>query len=95
MDYRTVVESVPPAKRVMLSDKLVDLILTSKNDDKMPSHLASTILRNWQQDVLESESGLTTLLEASLLLEPEKTVTVFTEMEMTSIADQIKEGSKA
>jgi len=95
MDYRTLVESVPPAKREMLSDKLVDLILTSKNDDKMPSQLVGMILRHWQQDVLESETGLTALLEASLLLEPEKTVGAFAEMEMANIADQIREGLKS
>jgi len=90
MDYRRFVELVPPAKRETLSDKFVDFILTSKNDERMPSQLANTILHHWQQDVLESESGLTALLEAALLLEPEKTLSAFTELEMAHIAEQIK-----
>ncbi len=90
MDYRKLVELVPVTKRETLSDKLVDFILTSKNDEKMPNQLANTILRCWQQDVLESESGLTALLEAALLLEPEKTLGAFTELEMANIAGQIK-----
>jgi len=90
VDYRKLVEFIPVAKREMLSDKLVDFILTSKNDEKMPSQLANTILHHWQQDVLESESGLTALLEAALLLEPEKTLGAFTELEMAHIAEQIK-----
>lgn len=90
MDYRKLVELIPLAKRRTLSDKLVDFILTSKNDEKMPSQLANTMLHYWQQDVLEGESGLTALLEAALLLEPEKTVNAFTELEMANIAAQIK-----
>jgi len=90
MDYRKLVELIPIANREMLSNKLVDFILTSKNDEKMPSQLANTILHYWQQDVLKSESGLTALLEAALLLEPDKTVSAFGELQMTNIAEQIK-----
>jgi hypothetical protein len=90
MDYRKLVELIPVVKRKVLSDKLVDFILTSKNDEKMPSQLANTVLYFWQQDVLESESGLTALLEAALLLEPEKTLGAFTELEMANITEQIK-----
>ena len=91
MDYRKLVELIPPAKWEPLSDKLVDFVLTTKNDEKMPSRLANTLLHHWQQDVLENEPGLTALLEAALLLEPEKTITAFTELQMTNITDQIKE----
>ena len=90
MDYAKLVEMIAVAKRETLSERLVDAILTSKNDERMPSNLANTILHYWQQDVLESESGLTALLEAALLLEPEKTMSAFTELEMANIAEQIK-----
>jgi len=90
MDYRKLVELIPITNRETLSHKLVDFILTSKNDEKMPSQLANTILHHWQQNVLESESGLAALLEAALLLEPDKTISAFGELQMTSIAEQIK-----
>jgi len=90
MDYRKLVELISVVKREALSNKLVDFILTSKNDEKMPSQLAHTILHYWQQDTLEGESGLTALLEAALLLEPEKTINVFSELEMANIAEQVK-----
>jgi len=91
MDYRKLVETIPVGKREPLSNKLVDLILSSKNDDKMPSQLANTILHHWQNDILISESGLTALLEAAALLEPDKTVEVFTQLELADFAPQIKE----
>lgn len=90
MDYEKLVQMIPVGKWEMLSDKLVDFILSSKNDEKMSSQLANTILHYWQQDVLKSESGLTALLEAALLLEPDKTVNVFNELQMANIAEEIK-----
>ncbi len=95
MDYHKLIELIPVAKWEELSDKLVNFILTSKNDEKMPSQLANTILHYWQQDVLKGESGLTALLEAAVLLEPEKTITVFSELQMANVAEQIKEALKS
>jgi hypothetical protein len=93
MDYRKVVEAIPVAKREPLSNKLIDLILSSKNDEKMPSQLANTILLHWQNDILISEFGLTALLEAAVLLEPDKTIEVFTQLELADFAEQIKEAT--
>jgi hypothetical protein len=91
MDYRKLVETIPVAKREPLSNKLIDLILSSKNDEKMPSQLANAILHHWQNDILISESGLTALLEAAALLEQDKTIEVFHQLELTDFAQQIKE----
>jgi len=90
MDYRKLVEAVPVIKREPLMNKLVDLILTSKNDEKMPSPLANAILHHWQNDILISESGLTPLLQAAVVLEPDKTVEVFNGLEMGDLAELIK-----
>jgi len=90
VDYRKLVELIPIGKWGALSDKLVDFILTSKNDEKMSSQLANTILHHWQQSVLKSETGLAALLEAALLLEPEKTINAFGELQMENVAEQIK-----
>lgn len=90
MDYAKLVEMIAVGKWQMLSDKLVDFILTSKNDEKMPSQLANKILHYWQQDILKSEHGLAALLEAAMLLEPDKTINVFSELQMANIAEQIK-----
>jgi hypothetical protein len=91
MDYRKLVETIPVVKREPLSNKLIDLVLSSKNDEKMPSPLANTILHHWQNDILISESGLTALLEVAALLEPDKTIEAFTQLELADFAEQIKE----
>ena len=90
LDYRKLVTTISAEKREILSKKLVDLILTSKNDDRMPNQLANAMLYHWQHDALKSESGMAVLLEAVLLLEPEKTFNALEELQMTDIARQVK-----
>jgi len=90
MDYAKLIEAVAVEKWGTLSAKLVDLILTSKNDERMPSQLASTILNHWQKGVLTTQAGLTALLEAAVLLEPEKTLAALTELQLSNIVEQLK-----
>lgn len=89
MDYFKLVELIPREKRRDTAEKLVDVILLSKNDDKMPSELANTILHQWQQNLLTSEFGLSALLEVAVLLEQEKTLTVLRELQLDEIAERI------
>jgi len=95
MDFSKLVNMIPESKRQPLSDKLVDFILTSKSDDKMPSALAHTLLHYWQRNLLESEHGLHALLEASVLLEPEKTLAAFNELQLANITDEIRAEMKS
>ena len=74
MAYQKIVKTIPVEKREKLSDKLVDFVLKSKKEDKMPSGLANTILNQWQLGPLTTEEGLAALLEAAVLLESEKTM---------------------
>ncbi len=41
---------------------------------------------------IKSKTGVSVLIEAALLLEPEKTMTALGEMQMTQLADEIKKG---
>jgi hypothetical protein len=90
MDFSELVNMIPVSKRQPLSNKLTDFILTSKSDDKMPSALAHTLLHYWQRNLLESELGLAALLEASVLLEPEETLAVFSELQLTNVTEEIR-----
>lgn len=90
MDYHKLVGAISREKRKSTADKLVDIILSSKNDGKMPNDLANTFLFQWQQNLLTSELGLSALLEAAVLLEQEKTLSVLRELKLNEIADKIK-----
>jgi hypothetical protein len=91
MDYSELVKSIPVERRKILADGLVDIILKSKNTDKMPSDLANIILHQWQQNLLTSQSGLSALLGAAALLEPEKTSSVLEDLQLDEIAKKIEE----
>ena len=91
MDYPKLVATIPSAKWPELVDALIGAILTTKNDDKMPPNLANTILHEWQLDTLETEEGLIALLEASVLLEPEKTLAAAETLQLIDVAQAIKQ----
>jgi hypothetical protein len=92
MAYQKIVKNIPTKKREELSDKLIDLLLKTKNEDKMPGSLANTLLHQWQLGPLTTETGLATLLEAAVLLESEKTMeTLEQELQLLDIAKAIKE----
>ena len=91
MDYRRIVEMVPLTKREKLSTKLMDLILKSKSTDKMPNGLARTLLHQWEQGPLTNERGLTSLLEAAIILESEKAMDVLEEkLQLLDVAKAIR-----
>jgi hypothetical protein len=91
MDYNGLVDLVDESRWQALSDKLVDIILTTKNDEKMPNSLARRFLHIWQQDHLVSKIGLTVLLEAAVRLEPEKVLSTLSELNLGIPESKIKE----
>ena len=92
MAYQKIVKTIPVEKREKLSDKLLNFILKSKKEDRMPSELANTILNQWQLGPLTTEAGLATLLEAAVLLESEKTMEFLEqELQLTDVAKAVKE----
>jgi hypothetical protein len=92
MAYQKIVKNIPAEKREKLSDKLIGILLKTKNEDKMPSSLANTLLHQWQLGALTTEAGLATLLEAAVLLESEKTMEFLEqELQLPDIAKALKE----
>jgi len=92
--YKKIVKMIPVEKREALSDKLLNYLLKSKKEAKMPSSMAYCFLSQWQTGTFEDEIGLAVLLEATALLEPEKT-TEFLEkdLQLADVAKAIKEAT--
>ena len=91
MNYDGLVDLADELQWKSLSDKLVDLILTTKNDEKMPSTLARRFLHLWQQDRLVTKLGVAVLLEAAIGLEPEKTLGTLSELGLGALESKIRE----
>jgi len=80
MDLEKTVRKIPSSAWEVTSEKLIDIVLNSRSSSKMPSGLAKTILYYWQRDQLATRIGLQRLLEASMIIDPEKTVDVLKEL---------------
>jgi hypothetical protein len=92
MDYPKLVESVPAEKLGPLSDQLLNFILTTKNEGKMPTTLANSMLSKMQQGKIKTAMGVAVLLEAAVALEPEKTMAALGEMQLAQLANALKGG---
>lgn len=95
MVMETIVKKMPRSLWETTSESLIEVILNSTNATKMPSSLAKTILFYWQRDQLATEIGLQRLLEASMILEPEKTVDTLETMGLHEPAIMLKSTMKA
>ena len=96
MSYKKIVEMIPVEKREELSDKLLNYLLKSKKEKKMPSSLAKCFLSQWQTGSFDDEVGLAVLLEATALLEPEKTTEFLEqELQLAEVAKALKEAVSA
>jgi len=80
MALEKIARRIPSSSWEVTSERLIDIVLNSKHANKMPSGLAKTILYYWQRDQLASEIGLQRLLEASLHIDPEKTIEALKEL---------------
>jgi len=94
MAMEKMVRGIPTSLWGVASDKLVDLVLNSTNGERMPSDLAKTILFYWQRDQLATEIGLQRLMEAAMILEPEKTIGVMDELGLHELVIMLRETVK-
>ena len=96
MSYKKIVKMIPVEKREELSDKLLNYLLKTKKEKNMPSSLAKCFLSQWQTGGFDDEVGLAVLLEATALLEPEKTTEFLEqELQLADVAKALKEAVPA
>ncbi|MCJ7613616.1 hypothetical protein MUO71_02460 [Candidatus Bathyarchaeota archaeon] len=94
MVYKKIVKMIPVEKREALSDKLLNYLLKTKNEAKMPSSMAHCLLSQWQTGTLDDEVGLAVLLEATALVELEKTTEFLEqELQLANVAKAVKEAA--
>ncbi|PVX23713.1 MAG: hypothetical protein CW691_09835 [Candidatus Bathyarchaeum sp.] len=92
--YKKIVKMVPVEKRETLSDKLLNYLLKTKKEAKMPSSMAHCFLSQWQRGTFDDETGLAVLLEATATVEPEKTAEfVKNDLQLAEAARAIQEAT--
>ena len=94
MVYKKIVKMIPVEKREALSEKLLNYLLKSKKEAKMPSSMAYCFLSQWQTGTFDDEVGLAVLLEATALVELEKTTEFLEqELQLANVAKAVKEAA--
>ena len=73
---KDVVRLIPQEYRDKLAEALLDLLLETKNVEAVTAASAKRILMLMKHDMLSTDMGLETLLNAALLAEPVKTLDV-------------------
>jgi hypothetical protein len=92
VSYKKIVELIPVKKREALSNKLLNYLLKTKKEKNMSSSMAKCFLSQWQTGSLDDEMGLAVLLEATVTVEPEKTIEfVGQELQLADVAKALKE----
>jgi len=86
----TVIDRIPSSLHRDLSQKLVDIVLGSKERDAVPVDLAKKIIYLWRQDQLASNAGIKTLLEAAQLVDVQSTVKLLEEHGLKELAILLK-----
>jgi hypothetical protein len=83
-------ESIPSSLLGDLSNKLVDIVLGAEDKNAVPAELAKKVIYLWRQDQLSSSTGISTLMEASILVDAEKTYTTLDELGLQKITTSVR-----
>lgn len=94
MVLEEVMRKIPTSALNEVIDKLLDVVLSSPNAEKMPEDVAKTLLYYWRKGQLSTEAGLLNLMKASTALEPDKTVSLMEELGLRQVASALKETLK-
>lgn len=86
IDVGQVVKKIPLELHSDLSIDLMDLLLISKNGDKIPSLTVKDLLNLWRNDELSTLQGLRLLLETTISIEPQETGKLLVSKGFTELA---------
>ncbi|MFB0543908.1 MAG: hypothetical protein ACETVR_03915 [Candidatus Bathyarchaeia archaeon] len=89
VDLTEIIGKIPSELRSDLSIGLMDLLLVSKEGEKVPSPLIKELLNLWRKDELSTVQGLKLLLEAVLSVDPEKAGELFASKGLTELAKDL------
>lgn len=94
MSYQKIVNMIPVEKRGVISEKLLDFVLKSKKEKKLPSSMAKCFLSQWQTSSFDDEIGLGVLFETAAILELEKTAEFLKqECQLAEVVRALKEAT--
>lgn len=86
VELEQAIRNIPSELQADLSTSLVDLLLVSKNGDKISSLTVKDLLHLWRKDELSTPHGLELLLETAISLDPQETGNVLSLRGLSDLA---------
>ena len=87
---KDILKSLSGSSADSLSKDLTDIILESKNAQSLPADIAKSFLGLYHDNRLSTPEGLRTLLEASIILDSEKTDKLLQKLNLNEAATKVR-----
>jgi len=81
----SIVERIPNSLHGDLSNKLVEIVLGTKDRNVIPTDMAKKIIYLWRQDQLASPTGVEALLEAAVMVDVEATHSILDQLGLQEV----------
>ena len=81
----SIVERIPNSLHGDLSNKLVEIVLGTKERNVIPTEMAKKIIYLWRQDQLASPTGVEALLEAAVMVDVEATHSILDQLGLQEV----------
>jgi hypothetical protein len=89
-NMESMTEKIPVSLYKNLSDKLISVILDSKDKDAVSSDMTKKIIYLWRQDQLATPAGIETLVQAASGVDQTATVKILEDLGLQEIAVTVK-----
>ena len=85
MQVESIVERIPNSLHGDLSNKLIEIVLGTKEKNVIPTEMAKKIIYLWRQDQLASPTGVNALLEAAVMVDVEATHSILDQLGLQEV----------
>jgi len=84
------IETIPESLLGDISTKLIDVVLTSQDRNAVPTQLAKRVIYLWRQDQLATKTGVSTLIDAAIKVDADKTYWILDELGLQKVSASLK-----
>jgi hypothetical protein len=81
----SIVERIPNSLHGDLSNRLIEIVLGTKEKNVIPTEMAKKIIYLWRQDQLASPTGVDALLEAAVMVDVEATHSILDQLGLQEV----------
>jgi hypothetical protein len=85
-----IVENIPVSLYTNLSEKLVYIVLSTKDKNAVPAETAKEIIYLWRQDQLASPTGIRILINAASRVNAEATYGTMDELGLNAVTANLR-----